>query len=173
MKGIKENGNKRKRILLTIFVILFVFISIGFIQFYKQSTVKNDSNNKIQYSDYIYKIRYDFGAETYIYLFENRVIKTLTITPLTELCSEKNCMYFTGEYGYEEKEIQFSPELKDKVIKTLDALYEISGKKEFDADKMELTEYQKRVLLAILLNDEDIIIQEKDTDASLFKNENK
>ena len=161
MEGINENGNKRKRILLIIFVILFFFISIGFILFYRQSLFKNASNNKVQYSDYIYKIRYDFGAETYIYLFENRMIKTLTITPLTEPCFELNCMHFTGEYSYEEKEIQFSSELKDKAIKTLDALYEVSGKKEFDADKMELTEYQKSVLLAILLNDEDMMIQEK------------
>ena len=81
------------------------------------------------YENFIYKIRYDFGSESYIYLLENQVIKTVEVQPIYEECKERNCYIFTEKYDYKETTIVFSKEAVEKVIQVFDELYQKGGEK--------------------------------------------
>ena len=169
----KKSGKKKRQILLfvIIFIILGVF-SFFILNEYSKSkkNISMDKNkNEISYKDFIYKIRYDFGCEGYIYLLENQVIKTVEIQPIYELCEYTDCYNFTGKYDYIENTVHFSKEAVDKVIQVFDELYKKSGKKEFSADAMELTKRQQRLLLAVMTNDEDKITVEDDIDYEIVR----
>ena len=126
-----------------------------------KSNVKS-KNPELNYRNIIYKVRFDFGAEDYIYLLPNKTIKTVEIQEMHEVDPDCNCMVATGEFKYIENKIRFSQKSKDKVIKVLNELSKMSGSKDFDADDMELTKYQKRILLGVVSNDEDYVSIDED-----------
>lgn len=135
-------------LLIILLIVLFVF------KWYSHKTI-NDSVQKFSYDNYIYKIRYDFGTESYIYLLPDNVIKTVNVQEIYDVMPDCNCMKPTGKFKYEENIINFSKETKANVIKVFDELYKKSGIKEFNTDNIELSKYQQRVLLATILNSED------------------
>lgn len=158
----KKKYSLKIKILLEISTILIVLLLTIFIfKFKNYETIDSSYDKNNIYNDYIYKIRYDLGSESYIYLFPDNVIKTVDIQEIYEIVPDCNCLRATGEYSYNEEIINFSEETKKKVISIFDELHQKSGKKEFNADNMNLTEYQQRILLATILNFEDQITIEK------------
>lgn len=159
-KGRKQGSLKSgKKFSLFIFGVAILFtISFSILKLHNVRD-SNANGNRVEedYKNFIYKIRYDFGSESYIYLLENQVVKTVEIQPIYEECKELNCYNFTGKYDYKEQTINFSKEALEKVIQVFDELYQKSGEKEFNADAMELTKYQQSVLLAVIINDENQI----------------
>ena len=83
------------------------------------------------------------------------MIKKLEIQEVSRIVPDCNCMEFTGEYKYYEETIDFSEKSKKIAINVFKELSKKSGSKCFNADDMELTKYQEKILLAILLNSED------------------
>lgn len=154
----KKIGNDK---ILFLGIVFFVILSILlFIVFGVDKTIKK-VEEEVRYDEiigeYIYKIRYDFGAETYIYLLKDKDIRTVTIQPVYEVCPGTNCVDFTGEYDYLYEDIDFSEIVTERIINIFDYLYEEAGSANFNADELELTKYDERVLLAIVLNSEDNI----------------
>ena len=150
-------------LILIIVTLAFVLLFISNITGIKKGdnkvvdTTTYKKNPALKYKNIIYKVRYDFGAEDYIYLLPNNVIKMVEVQLVYEVQPDCNCMIPTGETSYTEQTINFSKNSTDKIIRVLDELYETSGRREFNTDDMELTEYQNRMLLAVILNDEDTI----------------
>ena len=66
------------------------------------------SKEEVQKMDdsFVYKIRYDFGMEHYIYVLPNNIIKTLDVSEIHDIQEDCNCLVPTGEYRYEEKTIK-------------------------------------------------------------------
>lgn len=144
--------------IMGIIVILLLVLCVFKWNNYKKTTIISDEScgTKDYYNNnYIYKIRYDFGAEDYIYLLPNNVIKKLEIQEVSRIVPDCKCMEFTGEYKYYEETIDFSEKSKKIAINVFKELSKKSGSKCFNADDMELTKYQEKILLAILLNSED------------------
>lgn len=154
----KKEKNSNFKILFGIIGILVILLIALFIfKLNNHKTISSSGNKEVSYDNYIYKIRYDFGTESYIYLLPDNVIKTVEIQEIYDIVPDCNCMEPTGEFNYDEETINFSEETKKAVISVFDELYQKSGKKEFNADNMELTKYQQRILLATILNFEDQI----------------
>ncbi len=156
---------KKGKIILLVALLLVLIIGVIFgLNFYNKNNVNDDDkqNIEINNNDYIYKTRFDFGCESYIYLLENKVIKTVSIEPIYELVEGTNGYNFTGEYNYIWENINFTEETLNKVIEVFDELYKKSGQKEFNADELELNSNQMRTLLAVIMNDEDMITIEED-----------
>lgn len=153
----KKEDLKLETILKGILIIILI-IFLGIIWFKRNAS---DKPSEEQNTNYIYKIRYDLGTEKYIYLYENEEIKTIEITPIYEICEGTDCMNETGKYNQSEETINFSSDVKKEIIKVLDNLYKKSNEKEMNADLMDLTSYEKRVLLAVVTNDEDSLTIEK------------
>ena len=148
-------------VLILAFVILFVTSLFGYgTRNSDDNSITSKKNPALRYKNVIYKIRYDFGAEDYIYLLPNKVIKTVDAQLVYEVQSDCNCMIPTGAVSYTERTIKFSKSSTNKVIKVFNELYEMSGRREINTDNLELTEYQNRILLAVILNDEDYITVE-------------
>lgn len=161
----KREINKNRKSIIKILMIIIgltLLISLLFIiRWHYQNKNNTLSSNEIKYKDYIYKIRYDFGCESYIYLLKNNIIKTVNVQEVYKTSKDCNCMEPTGKYDYEEKTINFSKEVQNEVIEVFNELYKKSGNKEFNADNIKLTKYQQRVLLALMTNNEDQITIEK------------
>ena len=87
-------------------------------------------------------------------------MKVVQISPIYQEDEACDCYEFTGEYRNDEEIIDFSDEAKEAVIEVIEELHRVSGKREFNADDMNLTDYQDQVLLAVMLNSEDKIILE-------------
>ncbi len=154
--------------IIGIIVILLLILCVFKWNSYKKDTIISDDSSgdtiisddscgsKDYYNNnYIYKIRYDLGAEDYIYLLPNNVIKKLEIQEVSRIVPDCNCMEFTGEYKYYEETIDFSEKSKETAINVFNELSKKSGKNCFNADDMKLTKYQEKILLAIILNSED------------------
>lgn len=156
-----NNKITRDNKILYVGIVFFVILMILFYIIFGVDRTFKIPDEQVAYDeivgDYIYKIRYDFGAETYIYLLEDNNIKTVSIQPIYDVCPDTNCMDFTGEYDYVVEEIVFSSEVSDKVIRIFDYLSEQAKAVNFNADELELTKYDQRILLAVLLNSEDMI----------------
>ena len=152
---VKYTKSSRVKIMFGIIGLLIILLIALFVFKWHGHKAINDSTQKASYNNYIYKIRYDFGAESYIYLLPDNVIKTVNVQEIYDIESNCNCMKPTGKFKYEENTINFSKETKANVIKVFDELYKKSGTKEFNADNIELSKYQQRVLLATTLNSED------------------
>ena len=145
-----KGKNSKKVSIIIIASLLVVLITVGVIYFFH-------GNNVIEYDDFIYKIRYDFGCESYIYYLKDGSIKTVDILPETRVIPDCDCIEETGEYDYQEKDIVFTPETKNKVINTFDTISKRIGKNEYNADEIDLSEYEKRILLAVMVSDENMI----------------
>ena len=172
VKGLKI---KMLFVIIGIIVILLLVLFVFKWDNNKKTTTSSigDSNKNGDYynNNYIYKIRYDFGMESYIYLLPDNVIKTLGISEIYDVTPDCNCLKATGKYSYDENTINFSEETKKIVINVFDELYKKSGKNYFDAKDMELTKYQQRILSATMLNSEDKITIEKDFDYKIVNEE--
>lgn len=154
MKGKKGKSFKSKILLIAVFIILV--LAGGLVWFINNQNEVKEINSK----GYVYKVRYDFGTESYIYLLPDDVLKVVQISPIYQEDEACDCYEFTGEYRNDEEIIDFSDEAKEAVIEVIEELYRVSGKREFNADDMNLTDYQDQVLLAVMLNSEDKIILE-------------
>ena len=117
-----------------------------------------NKKNKVE-SDYgyIYKTRYDVVSESYVYLMNNSDIKTIIKSETFEIDPNCNCMVSTGKIHEEENIVDFSGDVKKKVIQVLDELYKKSGKRDFNANELNLTDDEKRILRATVLNCENCI----------------
>lgn len=176
-----------KKILIVMIIIIVIssvsiFITTTLYNLKNENSISNEGNSKednynsnknngnsddndiinteeIKYdgNEYIYKIRYDFGSEVYIYYLKDKSINVVEKIPIAEKVEECNCMELTGEYNYKEHKVSFSSSSINTIVKVFDELAKKSDKKEFNADELELTEYQKETLLAILLNNEEDI----------------
>lgn len=156
--GNKNIRNSKIKILFVIIGILVILLITLFIfKLNDQKTISSSGNKEVSYDNYIYKIRYDFGTESYIYLLPDNVIKTVTVQEIYGDVPYCDCLEPTGEFNYDEKTINFSEKTKENVISVFDELYQKNGKKEFNANNMELTKYQQRILLATILNSEERI----------------
>lgn len=154
----KNVKSSKFKILFGIIVILVILLIALFVfKWNNHKAISSSGNKEVSHKNYIYKIRYDFGTESYIYLLPDNVIKTVEIQEIYDIMPDCNCIESTGEFNYDEETINFSEETKKAVISVFDELYKKSGKKEFNADNMELTKYQQRILLATILNFEDQI----------------
>ena len=112
-------------------LLILIILTIYFVN--KKNKVESDYG-------YIYKIRYDVVSESYVYLMNNSDIKTI-IKSETE----------------EENIVDFSGDVKKEVIQVLDELYKKSGKRDFNANELNLTDDEKRILRATVLNCENCI----------------
>ena len=150
-------------VLIIIFIVSVAFSAFSWIKLHNDDNLDDDNpvlpdtSKPIVYDDYIYKIRHDFGGESYIYLLPNNVIKVLQVSKIFTTQEDCNCMIPTGEYEYKEETIEFSEETKSVVIDTFKELAKKSGKNEFNTDDIDLSLMQERILLAVTLNKEDMI----------------
>ena len=112
-------------------LLILIILTIYFVN--KKNKVESDYG-------YIYKIRYDVVSESYVYLMNNSDIKAI-IKSETE----------------EENIVDFSGDVKKEVIQVLDELYKKSGKRDFNANELNLTDDEKRILRATVLNCENCI----------------
>ena len=108
--------------------------------------------------EYLYKIRYDFGQDSYIYLMEDQTIKIVAYSPIYDTVPDCLCMEFTGKYQREETIVDFDAAAKAKAVAVFDELATKAGSNDFNADKMELSSYQQLVLLATTLSFRDYIM---------------
>ena len=144
---------KKSTIIFTLSILVLVIIlSIFGIKAYKHYKYYK----KIEYKDYVYKIRYDYYAESYIYLLSNKEIKVVKVIPVLEKVSTGD-IATTGlsvEVGkhYEEKTIKLSNDKKQKAIKVFKELSKKTGKKSFNANDVELTENEENTLISIVLS---------------------
>ena len=119
------------KILCVFILLILILLTIYFVN--KKNKVESDYG-------YIYKIRYDVVSESYVYLMNNSDIKTI-IKSETE----------------EENIVDFSGDVEKEVIQVLDELYKKSGKRDFNANELNLTDDEKRILRATVLNCENCI----------------
>ena len=133
---VKYTKSSRVKIMFGIIGLLIILLIALFVFKWHGHKAINDSTQKASYNNYIYKIRYDLGAESYIYLLPDNVIKTVNVQEIYDIESNCNCMKPTGKFKYEENTINFSKETKANVIKVFDELYKKSGTKEFNADNI-------------------------------------
>lgn len=138
-----------KILFLFLFIILILF-TISWVNKKKSVKVESDYN-------YIYKIKYDYGSESYIYLMPNEKIKAIVKREIFETNLDCNCGISTGEFHEEENIVDFSGDVKKEVIQVLDELYKKSGKRDFNANELNLTDDEKRILRATVLNCENCI----------------
>ena len=138
-----------KILFLFLFIILILF-TISWVNKKKSVKVESDYN-------YIYKIKYDYGSESYIYLMPNEKIKAIVKREIFETNLDCNCGISTGEFHEEEIIVNFSGAVKKKVVQVLDELYKKSGKRDFNANELNLTDDEKRILRATVLNCENCI----------------
>ncbi len=173
-KSVNKKNLKISTLFICVLAVLIVLLVLIFVKWYHgESMIKTKKiiTEEISYDNYIYKIRYDFGAEVYIYLLPNNIIKTVEKQEIFDIAKDCKCLKSTGKYSYTEEEINFSSISKTRVVNVFDELYKVSGKREFNADDIELNTYQKRILSAIVLNDEDKITLEDNINYEEVKKE--
>lgn len=151
MEDGKKNNKKLFIIIGGVLLLLAILAPVYFI------FLKKDSNSEID-NNYIYKIRYDFGLESYIYLYPNKVLKRVEISDVYEVSKDCDCMEPTGKKDTKITEVKLSESAKNVVISELDRMYYKYKLKEYDADKLDLTKDQQRLLLGVMLDDEDMIM---------------
>ena len=136
------------KILCVFILLILILLTIYFVN--KKNKVESDYG-------YIYKIRYDVVSESYVYLMSNNDIKTIIKSETFEIDPNCDCMVSTGKIHEEENIVDFSGDVKKEVIQVLDELYKKSGKRDFNANELNLTDDEKRILRATVLNCENCI----------------
>ena len=147
-----ETNEIDKKTLLIGLIIALIIIIIGIVISFLLINIKKGDNKDYIIKDYVYKIRYDFNKESYIYLLKNDVIKVLKVTDLGDNCEQNNCYSIDGKHYYEETKINFSSEKKQIALRIIKEVAKKSNKKEFNAKELNLTEEEDNVLKAITLN---------------------
>lgn len=112
--------------------------------------------------DYIYKVYFYFGQDTYIYLLKDNTLEVVSVGEMYGIMPDCYCMRSTGKYRQEEMVINFKDEVKQEVIAVIKELAQKAGSNEFNADKRKLTTYQNTVLLATVVNNQDWLTLKKD-----------
>lgn len=161
-------------VFIILIIILILFIVLVIHKWYMDAHPKKisiDSEDVVKYDDYVYKIKYEFGYEGYIYLLEDNAIKVVSVQEIYKEMPSCNCLMPTGEFDYKDETIDFSDDTKERVIKVFDELYEKYEKKEFDLEDADLTKDQLRIVLAVIMNDEDEITIEDDLSYQVVNNE--
>ncbi len=155
-----KKSNKPFVIILIAVVLCIAATVTALILAQKDISSQNPPDTEIQSNTY--KVRYDFGKETYIYLMPDNTIKVVSRSEIYATQPSCNCMKPTGEYKEEETAINFNDEVKAQVIAVVKDLAQKAGSYEFNADQMELTSYQEKVLLATVMDFQDWLTLEKD-----------
>ncbi len=148
------NDSDRKALLFGLFIALIIIV-IGVVLSY---IIINFKYNRTEYiiNDYVYKIRYDVENESYIFLVDDNVIKTLVASNYDK-CQNDKCYVIKNKYYYKERTINFSLDKMEKALNVIKSLASRSGKKEFNAKKLKLSSEEEKILRAIILNDESLI----------------
>lgn len=163
--------NDKKIIIISICILAVLIFTFSWKSFNKNEEQNNNSNNEVEnnnekiskeeikYNNYIYKIKYDYlvplDSERTIYLLPESTIKSVMKEAIYEIVPGCDCYEPTGEYNYKEETLNFSNDTKKEIINVFNELSKKSGSKEFDAKTMDLTDYQKKIFSAIIMNDED------------------
>ena len=108
--------------------------------------------------DYIYRIHSEFGNEDfYIYILSDETILVENTYPEYTSSPDCGCPEPTGEYISQDEIIAFSETVKKRVLTTIEEIAIQSNSNEVDADEEKLTAYQKRVIFALVFNDETVL----------------
>lgn len=105
--------------------------------------------------NFAYRVRYDFGNETYIYLNNDNTIDIVSVYEVYDFDEACNCYTPVKGLKVDTKRNHFTGEVKATAIATIEELAQQAGKNDFNADAMQLTTKQKTVLLSTILDDTD------------------
>ena len=160
--GFRNEYEKKKKSKSIISIVLLIVIVVGAVIGLKVFLGNNDVNvttdpNPTGDNNYVYKIRYDFGCESYIYLYKDNTIKTEQVMEIMEEVPGCDCIEGTGKYNHEFETVTLTDKTKETVIKVFEELAKRSGKNEFNADLLQLSKTEQRTLLAIMVHSEDSI----------------
>ena len=152
----KENNKSRKVMIIIIAAIMVLLSAAGTTAVILFQKKNEQPTTTVSADEYIYKARYYFGTEAYIYLMGDKTIKYVEYFQKYETKPDCNCLEPTGEVEEKETIVGFSDKSRDVVISVLDRLSErAGGAKEFDTDELNLTNAENRVLLAVATKNED------------------
>ena len=152
----KENNKSRKVMIIIIAAIMVLLSAAGTTAVILFQKKNEQPTTTVSADEYIYKARFYFGTEAYIYLMGDKTIKYVEYFQKYETKPDCNCLEPTGEVEEKETIVGFSDKSRDVVISVLDRLSErAGGAKEFDTDELNLTNTENRVLLAVATKDED------------------
>ncbi len=153
----KKGNNKSRKVMIIIIAAIMVLLSAAGTTAVILFQKKNEQpTTTVSADEYIYKARFYFGTEAYIYLMGDKTIKYVEYFQKYETKPDCNCLEPTGEVEEKETIVGFSDKSRDIVISVLDRLSErAGGAKEFDTDELNLTNTENRVLLAVATKNED------------------
>ena len=153
----KKGNNKSRKVMIIIIAAIMVLLSAAGTTAVILFQKKNEQpTTTVSADEYIYKARFYFGTEAYIYLMGDKTIKYVEYFQKYETKPDCNCLEPTGEVEEKETIVGFSDKSRDVVISVLDRLSErAGGAKEFDTDELNLTNTENRVLLAVATKNED------------------
>ena len=152
----KENNKSRKVMIIIIAAIMVLLSAAGTTAVILFQKKNEQPTTTVSADEYIYKARFYFGTEAYIYLMGDKTIKYVEYFQKYETKPDCNCLEPTGEVEEKETIVGFSDKSRDVVISVLDRLSErAGGAKEFDTDELNLTNTENRVLLAVATKNED------------------
>jgi hypothetical protein len=157
---------KTKTIIKIFFIILLLLLlALGIYALVKpkKAAYENVVREQPQIAEnYLYSIKYNFSHDYYIIQKEDKTFEIYHKEKLYKECPGTNCIKETDQYLEERKPIQLKEENYTIVSETLNALHNRIGVKDIDADKEEITSLERRILLALIIGDEDIITVDKD-----------
>ncbi len=156
---------KRYAFLILLIIILILVVCSFLLLLIKpkgESTEYQKEQEQEIIKDYIYKIKYRFSDDYYITVKQEEIIEVYHKTKIYEECEGTNCLKETGKYKEETITMDYNPKIKEKVLNTLNEIYTKAGTQDIDADNMDLTSDQQRILLAMILDNEDMITIEED-----------
>ena len=152
----KENSKSRKVMIIIIAVIMVLLSAAGTTAVILFQKKNEKPTATISANEYIYKARFYFGTEAYIYLMGDKTIKYVEYFQKYETKPDCNCIEPTGEVEEKETIVKFSDKSRDVVINILDQLSaRAGGAKEFDTEELKISNTENRVLLAVATQNED------------------
>ena len=167
---------KRNLIITMIVILLLIALSYGVLYVVNLKDKKTEEGNPTdeikeikeeeqpveEPKDYIYKIKFSFSDDYYITLKQDHKIEVYHKSEIYEVCPNTDCMNPTGRYKEETKEINFKQSTQDRIIEVMTSLYGKAKNNDIDADSIPLTPLELRTLLAVVIEDEDMITIDED-----------
>ncbi|MBO4855360.1 hypothetical protein J5500_03085 [Candidatus Saccharibacteria bacterium] len=158
----KEHQDRQKGMIIVVAVLaLLVVAGLSAVMIYRGLEESRPTSTKTQTQDeaeYINKVRFDFGTESYIYYLADGQIKFVERFPEYEVKKDCNCLEPTGKYTEKEHYISFSQSNKNLIISVIKSLAErAGGARDFSTDSLNLSNEENRILLSVALNDENML----------------
>lgn len=163
----------KKRNLCILIIVLLLLISIASGTLYvinlkntpeEETKIEEPEIKEVKEEpkDYLYRIKYEFSDDYYIKVKENNEIEVYHKSEIYEPCPETNCMESTGKYKEETRTINYQESTKQKILEVLNSIHSKAKKDDIDADSLPLTSKEMRYLLALVIDDEDMITIDED-----------